>query len=225
MKKLYHLLAIFIVLFAGCTRKAHPVDPDRLLISFVERQQLLERLLLRKGEGEDLSLFLYRNPLTRKVVVDFYLEVTEDAKIALPILTFADKYEIPLPLAFSLAWVESSFDATATNINSRSVDRGLFQLNSRTFPALKEGEFYDPHTNARYGLGHLRYCLNVGGNEIVALAMYNAGTHGVTQGTPYSTLHYVARIVGYRNQLEQQFESRLFQADNLVRLSRLSGYF
>ncbi len=221
MKKLHVLVGFSALLLLACSREAHPGDPEVGLLSFSQRQRILENTLAGRKEGEDLSLYLYRHPATRKLVVDFYVELTKSTRIAHPILANAERYEIPLPLAFSLAWVESSFQMKATNWNRYSVDRGLFQLNSQAFPKLRENEFYDPQINARYGLAHLRFCLNTGGNEIVALAMYNAGTRKVNAGTPYSTLNYIARILDYRSGLEQQFQSTLFRSDSLVRLSRL----
>jgi soluble lytic murein transglycosylase-like protein len=44
----------------------------------------------------------------------------------------------------------------------------LFQLNSRSFPKLSEREFFDPDLNARYGIAHLRWCLDLGGTEVPA---------------------------------------------------------
>lgn len=104
----------------------------------------------------------------------------------------------------------------AFNRNPQSVDRGLYQLNSRTFPNVKLDDFYDPQVNARLGLKHLRFCLNQGQNELVALAIYNAGAHKVRKGTPYSTLHHIARILEYRQKLEQDFTDALLQNPGLV---------
>ncbi len=216
------LTAVAGLLLLGCTRAAHPADPARNSLSFTEKQQILENALVRKGVGEDISLYLYRNPSTRKLVVDFYVDLTKNPRIALPILTHADRFEIPLPLAFSLAWVESAFRANAISWNRYSVDRGLFQLNSQAFPGLKEREFYDPQINARYAMAHLRFCLNMGGNEVVALAMYNAGPQRVNRGIPYSTLNYIARILEYKTGLERQFQTSLFRSENLARLARLT---
>jgi soluble lytic murein transglycosylase-like protein len=108
-----------------------------------------------------------------------------------------------------LAWAESSFHVRALNRNSNSIDRGLFQLNSRTFPYLGEEQFYNPWINAEYGLAHFRYCLETGKSEVVALAMYNAGISGVRRGTPYSTLHYVAKILDKEESLFESFEKML----------------
>jgi len=89
------------------------------------------------------------------------------------------------------------------------VDRGLFQLNSRTFAFLSEEQLYTPEINARYGLSHLRFCLDEGETELVALAMYNAGATRVRRGTPYSTLNHVAKIMEYRADLEGSFQEML----------------
>jgi hypothetical protein len=55
----------------------------------------------------------------------------------------------------------------------------------------------------------LRFCLNEGKSELVALAMYNAGTRGVRTGTPYTTLTYVAKVLEQREHFEEQFERYL----------------
>ena len=146
----------------------------------------------------------------------FYAGVAGDAQLGRIILQQASAYDIPLPLAFALAWGESQFDVRAFNRNPQSVDRGLFQLNSRTFPNVKLDDFYDPQVNARLGLKHLRFCLNQGQNELVALAIYNAGAHKVRKGTPYSTLHHIARILEYREKIEQEFTDALLQNPGLV---------
>ena len=94
------------------------------------------------GES-DPGLALYRDPRSRRAVESFYAAVAGDAQIGRIILQQASAYEIPLPLAFALAWGESQFNTRAFNRNPQSVDRGLFQLNSRTFPRVKADDFYE----------------------------------------------------------------------------------
>jgi hypothetical protein len=66
--------------------------------------------------------------------------------------------------------------------------------------------FFNPETNAYYGMSHLRYCLDTGGTEIAALAMYNAGSSRVhNSGTPKTTLDYVSRILDNRREIERLF--------------------
>jgi hypothetical protein len=170
-----------------------------------------------KGESADFTnendrgLELYRQPQSRAAVEWFYTQVTGNRTVALSILENADKNNVPLSLAFSLAFVESRFRPSAVNKNSNStIDRGLFQLNSASFPRLSEEEFFDPAVSAKYGMIHLRWCMDVAGkgNDVTALAMYNAGTTRVKANkTPQHTLNYVAKISAYRVKLESKFNA------------------
>lgn len=169
-----------------------------------ENQPVFE---MKEATAEDPGLVLYKEPQTRGMVETYYRLVVNDDEVAKAILSASAKYDIPLPLAFSLAYVESKFNTTAmhTNING-SVDRGLFQLNSSSFPKLSEEDFYNPETSAYYGLSHLRYCLDTAGNEITALAMYNAGANKVRKNsTPQTTLNYISKIESYKQGLEDSF--------------------
>lgn len=160
---------------------------------------------------DDEGLALYRQPQSRPAVEWFYTHVTSSREVALAILENADKNDIPLSLAFSLAFVESRFKSNAINSNTNhTIDRGLFQLNSASFPKLTEAEFFDPKVSAKYGMSHLRYCMDIAGNDITALAMYNAGMSRVKQNkTPQHTLNYVAKISNYRVHLESKFSTEV----------------
>ena len=83
-------------------------------------------------------------------------------------------------------------------------------MNSNTFPALTEADFYDPFISAKYGMSHLKFCLNTAGNEVSALAMYNAGTNRVrSNNTPQTTLNYVGSILSYQKMLDSLFEQEV----------------
>jgi hypothetical protein len=169
-----------------------------------------EHYIVQLYSGEDPGLTLFRQPSTREKVVSFYTARTGSVVISVSILENADRYDIPLSLAFSLSWVESNFLPEAVNVNDDSIDRGLFQLNSRSFPELEVDEFFDPYVNAQHGIRYLRKCIELGGNEVVGLAMYNAGRTRVERGgTPRITLNYIARILEYRDQLEKDFSQQL----------------
>ena len=159
----------------------------------------------------DPGLEFYRALPTRTAVEWFYTNVTGDMDVTLAILQEADKNNIPLSLAFSLAYTESRYKPRAINKNTNaSIDRGVFQLNNKSFPALVEADFYDPYVSAKYGLSHLRFCLDTAGNEVSALAMYNAGTNRVrNNGTPQMTLNYISKIQTYRQGLDELFESEV----------------
>lgn len=169
------------------------------------------------GKDFDVGLELYRSVHTRTAVEWFYTNVTENRDVALAILQEADKNNIPLSLAFALAHTESRYKIKAVNRNTNaSIDRGIFQLNNNSFPALVEEDFFDPYISAKYGMSHLRYCLDTAGNEVSALAMYNAGTNRVrNNGTPQMTLNYISKIQNYRQGLDNLFEDEVIQ--NYVR--------
>lgn len=159
----------------------------------------------------DDGLYYYRQSMSRDAVEWFYFQITGNRDVAQAILLEADKNDIPVSLAFALAFTESGFNVKAINNNSNSTtDRGLFQLNSNSFPKLSEADFFDPYVSAKYGMSHLKFCLASAGNEISALAMYNAGTSRVRQNkTPQSTLNYIGKIVTYQNMLEKLFSEEV----------------
>lgn len=163
------------------------------------------------AEKKDMGLELYRSLQARSAVVNFYQNITGDTDVTLAILEYADKNNIPLSLAFSLAYAESRFVTTAINKNTNdSIDRGLFQLNNRTFTQLSEEEFFNPYINAKFGMSHLRFCIDSAGNEIAGLAMYNAGSSKVRKnGTPQRTLNYVSIIMNYKDGLNDLFRTQV----------------
>ncbi len=176
------------------------VQPEEIHTAIVERYK-----------QEDESLLLYRDLITRNAVITFYSQMTGSRDIALAILEYSDFYNIPATLAFSLAYNESHYNVKAINKNTNgSVDRGLFQLNNTTFTKLTEKDFFDPYVSAKQGLSFLRFCLDTAGNEITALAMYNAGANRVrNNNTPQQTLNHISRIVNYRKGLEDLFKTEI----------------
>lgn len=180
-------------------------------VSWLAEKDSFNTIKIESDDGKDPSadkgLELYRNPLTRVAVEWFYLRVTGNREVTMAILDAANREDIPLSLAFALCYTESRFNRAARNTNvNGSIDRGLFQLNDRSFPHLGNEDFYNPETSAKFGMSHLRYCLSVADNETTAIAMYNAGISRVRNDrTPASTLRYVGRIASYRANLESRF--------------------
>ena len=100
------------------------------------------KVVEHKTQKTDAGLELYRSALSKSSVIWFYNQITGNQDVTLAILTAADANDIPLSLAFALAYTESRYKVTAVNSNTnKSIDRGLFQLNNRSFPQLKEEEF------------------------------------------------------------------------------------
>jgi hypothetical protein len=161
-----------------------------------------------RPERQDRILAMYRDPGLRSEVFNFFTEICASAEIAEVILYNANLFDIPPALAVSLAWEESRLNPRAVNNRNQneSIDRGLFQLNDRSFPRLEIQAFFNPETNAWYAMNHLRYCLDTGGTEVAALAMYNAGTNRLRlAGTPKTTLDYISRILENRWEIEDRF--------------------
>ena len=167
-------------------------------------------VVLRSRHRSDPILTLYRGEASREEVLDFFSAIVHSRELAEMILENAAEYDVSPSLAVALSWEESRFDPRAVNKNKASVDRGLFQLNSKSFPKLTEKEFFNPALNARYGIAHLRWCLDIGTSEVSGLAMYNAGTNRVrADGTPKTTLDYVSRVLAFRDGLNELFERDL----------------
>ena len=164
-------------------------------------------LVLNIKEEPDLILAAYHDPAQKNGVLAFFRDLTGSYEIAEAVLANAARNDIRPSLAFALCWAESRYNPQAINRNrNNSVDRGLFQLNSESFPNLKVEEFYNPGISARYGLSHLRWCLDSMGTEVAALAMYNAGYSRVrSDGTPQNTLNYISQILKRQLQIEALF--------------------
>lgn len=160
------------------------------------------------NKSTDKGLILYRQSMSKAAVERFYTGITGNSEISKAILIEAERNSIPLSLAFALAYTESHFKTRAINHNNNgTIDRGLFQLNSSSFPALSEADFFDPFVSAKYGMKHLKHDLTLAGNnEVSALAMYNAGAGSVRSNrTPQMTLNYIGKIFSYRKKLEDLF--------------------
>lgn len=206
--KKFRLLVLLPVLLT-CTQ----LDQTKLDTATMERETAVMKqasfssvtmrsMKVEVPEDEEVTLHLYRNALTRKYVLEYFENLTGSKEVRDAIIIWANTYNIPLDLAFALSWVESRFIVHARSENTSSVDRGLFQLNSKSFPEVKEHEFYDPQLNARLGLSYLSKCIERGENEIVGLAMYNAGPSRVARGmTPHMTLEYISKIMRKREEI------------------------
>jgi hypothetical protein len=176
---------------------------------------LSSAFLLEPEVHEDLIFDCYREPASRDWVILFFTRICGSREVAESVLINAENHNVSPSLAFALCWEESRYRIDAVNRRNQdgSIDRGLFQLNNRSFPALTDADFFNPRVNAWYGMGHLRFCLDTGGSEIAALAMYNAGTGRVrSTGTPKNTLDYISRILASRRKIDNLFRTETARA-------------
>jgi hypothetical protein len=205
-------LSLSVFFLSTCKRAPlgyHPdIDGELMRLASLSSTELPS--VLTDLERDDTIGEYYRDGNTKGSVLIFFTELTGSKEVASLILESAQRYQIPASLAFAIAYEESRFNPAAFNDNGTSVDRGLFQLNSKSFPKLKISEFYDPAISARNGLSHFAFCLSSGGNEVAALAMYNAGSGRVAKdGTPRKTLDYIYRITKYQENISSLFAARV----------------
>jgi soluble lytic murein transglycosylase-like protein len=159
-------------------------------------------------QSEDGLLNTLRNPSTRASLVSYFQGVIGDPVVTDALIDAADRHGIDPALVVALSWQESGFRSNAYGINSnKTVDRGLMQLNSATFAFLDSDDFFNPHTNAEYGVSYLSEVLKSSGNMVAALAMYNAGPGRVgNTGAPKVTLDYIFRILEFKDDLIRGYE-------------------
>jgi hypothetical protein len=179
-------------------------NPD---VSVESQSAQYRSLIFNVEEAPDCILEAYRNYQFHDKVIAFFGTIVNSNELASLILREASERNVSPSLVFALSWEESRFNHKAINRNvNDSIDRGLFQLNSSSFPKLKEADFFDPEINTRNAMAHLRWCLDSAESEVVALAMYNAGLTRVRNGgTPQRTLDYVSRILCHRENMEVLF--------------------
>jgi soluble lytic murein transglycosylase-like protein len=195
-------------LVSSCGDNSEKANPEVLRLASMSEVDV-SGYLHDLGSRDLIAPFL-QSASTRQEVLMFFSSLARSEKVAGAILDNAERNGIRTSLAFALALEESRFQPNAVNDNGDSIDRGLFQLNSKSFPNLTAKEVFDPETNARFGLAHLRYCLNEAGNDVTGLAMYNAGNGRVGRGaTPKRTLDYVSHVIAYEGNIMDLFEAKV----------------
>jgi len=144
------LLAVFI--FPPLTNREPSILQDQLALEDELLESRLEFVAVPMVDGliwsdeQDIILEAYQDPVDRDWIEFFFEGLTGSRDIAAAILANAAEFNIPPSLAFSLCWEESRYNPRAVNRtnSNKTVDRGLFQLNSASFPDLKEQDFFDP---------------------------------------------------------------------------------
>jgi hypothetical protein len=198
-------------------------DPPKMTQAAIPLSQLpASTFNHHAGEPEDDIMAAYRDETLQPWVTAFFSGVVKPAEnfpgtasmeMAAAILSNASAFNVSPSLAFALCWAESRFNPLAVNRanDDGSMDRGLFQLNNRSFPELEEADFFNPSINAYYGMAHLRWCLDAGSSVVAGLAMYNAGTGRVkAEGAPKRTLDYVSYILDFQRKIEDAFTNYPF---------------
>ena len=219
--------AVFLALAAtlGLAACSAPPATDLALeseiLSLVTNTEKVPVSIEDKNDIDPIAIY-FQHPDTKSSVIDFFTSITKSRVIAVAILENSVKQKVPASLSFAIAFGESRFDPKAFNQNPGSVDRGLFQLNSLSFPELSDEEVYNPSRNAKEGIAYIRHVLDISGNEVSALAMYNAGRTRVTrQGAPVVTLDYVAKILNYKKNIESLFTAKVVARASMIAKLRM----
>lgn len=146
---------------------------------------------------------------TDEIYLNFITRITHNNREVAQII-YKHTKDKGLDTFFYLALIktESDFNIRAVNKNKDgSLDRGIAQLNSRTFPDLKLEDFYDPDINIDHSTDFIKWALDQAkNNEVLALAYYNAG-YGKVSGKDVGklTLNYINKIMITRDQYKKDF--------------------
>ena len=145
----------------------------------------------------------YAKALQQDAERRFYTNLVRgNERVVEAVYTYATDLNKDLVFALLLGESGGKPDAYNKNINKDtgevvSIDRGLFQLNSLSYPNLTAEQAYQIETNARYGIAHIRGALRTqNGNVKRALWDYNAGANRCASGTPpKKTILYAEGII------------------------------
>jgi len=163
-------------------------------------------LLYYKPETEKL-LGLDYNSLVQENVslfVSYYSKLTTNRQVLREIIIQSIENKVPINLSLAIAKKESNFRINAVNYNYdsdgnvKSIDRGIFQLNSLSFPGLTEEDFFNYKTNIYYGVRYLKYCIESFDSYSQAVSAYNGGHYRVENNENVfetATYNYVSDVI------------------------------
>ena len=137
--------------------------------------------------------------LDREYFINFFKTYYDNENIPI-IMEEALRQNFPVTLGLALSFGESSWKARKYNDSNKngSVDRGLFQLNSLSYPFLTKDQFYDPRVNAKYGIAHIKELYLEEEEIVLALTKYNCGS--VNRINP-TTLAHISNILDKEKEL------------------------
>lgn len=151
------------------------------------------------------SLDDLRYYITHSIPNDYYRDRYPYSEI---IIYEAKMRGIPVHLALALIKIESNYNPYAVNLVNKngSIDFGLMQLNSYSFPFLSQQEIFDIRKNLQYGLNYLKELYHRFSSWEDALLAYNAGPSRVKSNTPpESAVSYMLKVLLYEQELNLNY--------------------
>jgi soluble lytic murein transglycosylase-like protein len=139
--------------------------------------------------------------------IEFYQDLTHNKTITKIIINEAIKRHLPINFVMAVVFNESAFDPNAENYNLETVDRGLFQLNSGSFPDLTYSEIFDIRRNVYEGCLYLRALYDqYNENPILTVYAFNAGMGKIASGKiKIRTLIHTEKIMMAYRYLDFQY--------------------
>jgi len=174
-----------------------------------------------KGVGKGMETEGKNNEIltTNALKLKYYTYITGNETIANLAVEYTKMYNIDTNLFLAIMRVESAFNPRAINHNKNgSIDRGLCQLNNKTFSNLTVKDFYNIETNIKYGTSFLDWCLKKSQkNTVKALAFYNAGIGAVTKKkVGEHTLDYINKVLTRKREFDAGLNNFLVENSDLI---------
>lgn len=204
IKFLYIITIIFIIVISFSHIVFVLRNTDK---SIHNREELIIREVVREFVFEE---FLTRNSINDIIsdenyfyVLAFYRDVAGNSDVAKSILNHAIEKQVPINLAFALAFAESSFNPNAENRSNTNgtVDRGLFQLNSATF---RNADYFNIDVNTNLALDYLITKKERYSSWESGIVMYNAG---LEVNLSNRSLVYLSRILAKEREYDERFNT------------------
>jgi len=167
-------------------------------------------LLYYKPNKEQLLGLDYNDIIKSDIssFLSYYTTLSTNKEVLKEIINQCIEQDVPINLAFSIVKKESSFKIRAINYNKddkgniKSIDRGLFQLNDKSFPNLTEDDFFNYKTNIFHGVKYLKYCIDSFDSYSQAISAYNGGHYRASFNNEI-TYEYVLEVINFYANLDK----------------------
>lgn len=164
--------------------------------------------------GLDVNTWINKNTNRIDEIYELYTQICKNREIAIKLIQTCLVKKVPLNFVMALVRQESEFNPNARNINeNKSVDYGLFQLNSETYKRYLDAGgvrlLLDIDTNISLGIDHLLEAYKESKDWYTALSIYNRGSIFKSPNG-----YYISNIIRYEQQYDDMFSLFVCQGDN-----------